>query len=360
MAVEAHDLQRGAANLLENCAGTRAGDRLLIVHEPSGLDYYDAGMVEAVAAYGRSLGSLVRLVETPFDPDAEALPEALEGELRDADQTVFLARIGDQIRFSDLGQDRRVVVSYALSRALLASRFGTADYNSFVALKTAIDRMIAGSEEIVVTCPAGTAFRGRAPANHGAAGDVSIRRFPMLVFTPVLADEFAGKVALPGFLVGTGSKYYEPYACRFGGQVFARFEAGRITGFDGAASDVQKAQNHYRFVAGKYGIDTTFVHSWHAGIHPGSQYDRRVEDSYERWSGAAFGNPRILHFHTCGAYAPGEISWNIIDPTVSIDGIRVWENGRLVVEQVPGGAALLDQDAGMRAAFNAPAQGIGF
>lgn len=353
------DIEAGALNLLKNCAGTKTGDRLLVIHEPPALDYYDQGMVEMVADCGRAMGADVRVLEAPFDPDASRLPDDLEVEMKSADQTVFLARIGDQIRFSDIGRHHQVVVSYALSRALLGCRFGTADYDSFVALKDAIDAMLANSSSVEVTCPSGTRFSGSAPADHASSEDVSIRRFPMLVFTPVPADDFSGKAAMPGFLVGTGSKYYEPLLKAFDGQLLAHFEAGRITGFEGSAEDVRRAEDHYRFVAERYGIDSGFVHSWHAGMHPGCHYDKRLDDDPGRWSGSAFGNPRILHFHTCGAYAPGEISWNIIDPTVSIDGVKVWENGTLFPERIPGGRALMDADPSIRAAFEHPSREIG-
>lgn len=353
------DIDKGAQNLLKNCAGTTAGDRLLVIHEPPALDYYDQGMVDMVAKCGRSMGADVRVLEAPFDPDASRLPDDLAAEMKTADQTVFLARIGDQIRFSDIGRHHQVVVSYALSRALLGCRFGTADYGSFVALKDAIDAMLAKSSAIEVTCPSGTRFSGSVPADHASSEDVSIRRFPMLVFTPVPADDFSGTAAMPGFLVGTGSKYYEPLLKSFDGQLLAHFENGRITGFEGSAEDVRRAEDHYRFVAERYGIDSGFVHSWHAGMHPGCHYDKRLEDDPGRWSGSAFGNPRILHFHTCGAYAPGEISWNIIDPTVSVDGVKVWENGTLFPERIPGGRAILDADPSIRAAFEHPSREIG-
>ena len=48
-----------------------------------------------------------------------------------------------------------------------------------------------------------------------------------------------------------------------------------------------------------------------------------------RWAQTVFANPRVLHFHTCGTGPPGEICWMVIDPTVTIDGVALWENGRL-------------------------------
>jgi len=42
-----------------------------------------------------------------------------------------------------------------------------------------------------------------------------------------------------------------------------------------------------------------------------------------------FGSPRHLHFHTCGAYAPGEITWAVLDANVSFDGREYWRDGTL-------------------------------
>ncbi len=114
-----------------------------------------------------------------------------------------------------------------------------------------------------------------------------------------------------------------------------------------------RAEAQYAHVAGLYGIDGGIVHSWHAGIHPGCAFAGSAHDSYERWSGSAFGNPRILHFHTCGAYAPGEICWNIVDPTVVVDGAVIWDAGRIRLDAVPGAAAILERHPRPRRAVRA-------
>ncbi len=75
---------------------------------------------------------------------------------------------------------------------------------------------------------------------------------------------------------------------------------------------------------------------------------------------AAIGNPRILHFHTCGAYAPGEISWNVIDPTIMIDGVTYWERGVCHAERLPDGPAILDKYPCAAALFEHPDWDIGF
>ena len=81
--------------------------------------------------------------------------------------------------------------------------------------------------------------------------------------------------------------------------------------------------------------------------------------NYERWSGGAFGNPRLLHFHTCGAYAPGEICWNIVDPTITIDGRIIWKHGRIAADELPAMREILQRFPEVGTLFQAPAQDIG-
>ena len=64
---------------------------------------------------------------------------------------------------------------------------------------------------------------------------------------------------------------------------------------------------------------------------PVQTYAKPAADDPDRWSNNVFTNPRFLHIHTCGAYAPGEICWMVQDPTVSVDGRDLWRQGRLNV-----------------------------
>ncbi|MGI9482391.1 MAG: hypothetical protein ACR2OR_08545 [Hyphomicrobiales bacterium] len=352
-------MNQGAQNLLQNCARLREGDRVLILHEPAGLTYYDASITAGIADCAREMGVEARIEEVPFEASVHGFSKTVRSWMAGADKTIFLARIGDQLRFSDLAEGAEAIVSYALSEKMLASPFATAHYDAFYELKRCIDVMMAEAEEVEVTCPRGTSFSG-AGQRQVVEEDVRIRRFPISVHIPQSATQFSGQAALPGFLVGTGSRYYDPYFVEFDGLVMAHFEAGRISGFEGPDESVKAVKAHYDYVAGLFDIDRDFIHSWHAGMHPGCAFDMPIGDSYDRWTGSAFGNPRLLHFHTCGAYAPGEISWNIVDPTVTIDGVAVWEEGVLHGARVPGGAAILDAYPCARAAFENPARYIGF
>ena len=351
-------LRAAAENLFFGCGGLQGGDRVLILHETPGQGYYDDALAGRLATVARDLGLSASLVEVGFDREAESLPKPVIESMRAVDLTVFLARVGDQLRFQAFPEGTRAVVSYALDTASFASSFGTAPYAGFLALKGVVEEALASAEEITIRCQAGTDVRGSGSA-CAPASDVEILRFPMLMPCPVLAAGFSGRVALSGFLAGTGSRYYDPFAVEFEGPVSALFKDGRLTGFDGAPADVALANDHYDHVANRFAIDRDFVHSWHAGIHPACVFPGRASDCYMRWSGSAFGNPRLLHFHTCGAYAPGEICWNVVDPTITLDGVAVWESGRLHPERVPGGASILADHPDIAALFRNPSRQIG-
>ncbi|MEM6467687.1 MAG: hypothetical protein AAF679_14470, partial [Pseudomonadota bacterium] len=287
------------------------------------------------------------------------LPNALQKAMADADVTLFLARLGDQLRFSEMPQGAVVLNSYTLNPTLLTSAFSTARIEAFVALKEEVDQALCAADEIEITCPEGTNVRGVAKSTHPQA-QTSLKRFPLSVFSPVSAATFSGRVALCGFLTGTGSRYYDDYTTWFQGKVLAHFTHGRLEGFEGTPGDVARAEAQYDRVSDLFGIDRNAVHSWHAGLHPGCGFAWDVRVATELWGGAAFGNPRILHFHTCGAYAPGEISWNVVDPSILVDGLPVWERGRFHPERLSKGAVILAEYPCARAAFDHPDRRIGW
>ena len=350
--------ERGARNLLENCAKAEPGDRLLIAFEPPEYGYFDSAAVGVVVRAAQSLGLSVDAVDVGFNPQNPHLPSDLLKRFEAADIILFLARLGDQLRFSDMPQGKKIIVSFALNQELFGSGFANGHHDAFLHIKSEINTVLDQAKDVRITCPLGTDVQGRPEMNLDPSGDTTILRFPMSVHTPTPAHTFSGRVAMT-FLTGTGSKYYDDYNIEFDEPVFAIMEVGRLTHFEGAPKDVARAEAQYDRVASMFGIDRNFVHSWHAGIHPGCVYPWDMRENYERWGGSAFGNPRILHFHTCGSYAPGEISWNVFDPSIAIDGIMYWENGYFHAERLPAGADILRTYPCVAALFERPELDIG-
>lgn len=352
-------MQDAVANMAFGCAGARPGARLLVLHEPAAEDHYEPGLCEEVQAAAGALGLVVERREIAFSPEpADPPPPVLEA-MEAAHHILYLARLGDQMRFRPLPHAGKSIVSYAVTRAAMAGPFGTVPHAAMLALKEAVNAAMRAAREIRVTCPLGSDFAGRIAPEAGPLPDVGILRFPMAVFAPVPMEGFAGRVALARFLVGTGSRYYEPFVHPIDGTVTVRFEGTRITGYDGPAETVAGIRAHLAALAARYGLDADFVHSWHAGIHPGCAYEGAMADNPGRWTGSAFGNPRLLHVHTCGAYAPGEVCWNLLDPTITLDGVAVWQQGGLHPDRIPGGAEILDTWPDLRALFAAPARAVG-
>ena len=346
----------GARNLLLTCAKAEVGQSLLIAYEPARLGYFDDRVVDCVAREARELGLHVRLFDVGFAPETPHLCTQLQKQMAHADIVIFFARLGDQLRFCDMPRNKTIITCFAATEELLASGFGTGDYGAFTTLKAAVDEAFTRAREVRLTCPNGTDVRGT-PRMDGT--ETSLKRFPLSVFAPVPAHTFSGRVALAGFLTGTGSRYYEPYNLDFEGTLFAHLEAGRLTHFTGCPHVVARADAHYDAVARRYGLDRNAVHSWHAGIHPGCGFPWQMSQHPERWGGTAFGNPRIAHFHTCGAQAPGEISWNVIDPTITLDGVQVWEDGTLYPQRLHGGEDLLRRHGDLAKMFKSPDRAIG-
>jgi len=350
-------LHAGIENMLRRCAGLVPGQSMLIVTEPADGGYYDPELAPEVARTAAAMGVRVTLLELPFSPVATPPAPEIMAQIRDADAAVFLSRRGDQLRFEPVMAEAAPVICYALDRGMMASAFGRVDHRGLVALMECLNRAFANAARIRVTCPLGTDFEGPGAQFPHATGEVTIRRFPLSVFKPVPAGAYFGTLALAGFVPGSGRTYYSPHHLPLKGVLRVAFEGTRITGFDGP--DAPQAIAHFAQVGRLLGVDPMLLHSWHAGIHPGCAYARPASDNPARWSGAAFGNPRVLHFHACGDYAPGEVSLNVIDPTILLDDVPVWERGRLYPARVPGGAAVLAEYPCLAAAFADPAQDIG-
>ena len=75
------------------------------------------------------------------------------------------------------------------------------------------------------------------------------------------------------------------------------------------------------------------------------------QDDLSLWGETLFTSPQYLHFHTCGQYPPGEISWMVESPTLALEGRNLYENGRIKVEEFEAFSPCLDQHPELRALF---------
>ena len=350
--------EEGAQNLLVNCAKANAGEKLLLICEDHTLGWYDREIANIIDGCARNLGlSVSRLdVGAPDNEKSAKLTDTMSAY----DLSIFLSRIGDQDRFSVKNAPSRTVMSYARDLRQLSSAYGCTHHQALVRLKSAVDTLILSSSSLRITCPLGTNMEGRITHQKShEPTDVSVERFPLGVAQPVLCNNFSGRVALTRFLTPTGSSVYQPTTLSIPSIVYAKVEKGQIVRFNGNKETVTKVHKHYDHVAKLFGIDGSIVHSFHAGIHPGASYQHSASDDPDRWSNNVFTNPRFLHFHTCGAYAPGEICWMVLNPTINIDGDNLWEHGQLMAERFQKTRACLDEWPELISLFKNPSNEIG-
>ena len=325
------DCRSGALNLLQNCAELTEGESLLVVREDPELGWYDAKAAQTVIEVAQELGASVSVYQSEQISNTE--DSALNQLRATHDCTVFFARAGDRQRFSP-GQ--RNVMCYARDAEMLAGAYGTTHHAAMLSLKRAIDEIVHSARTIEISCPMGTDFKGEIPKpgnplSESELNDVGILRFPQGIHSPVSTQYFTGQIALSNYVTSTGSAHYQPDNLPLEDVVLAQVADGKINEFTGKRTDVKRLREHYRCVSNLLGLNPEIVHSWHAGIHPGCYYPASIHENPDRWANNVFTNPGILHFHTCGDEPPGEIAWNIENPTITIGGRPLWNQGRLHV-----------------------------
>ena len=335
------DPARGADNLLIHCAGVRAGDSVLVVREPVGAGHYEDSLPDFIAQRARLLGAAVTILAEPLGLGPEDCPEAVIAAMAGADHTIFLSRIGDQIRFQPLPGAGSKTMVYALDAEHLGSLFATLPY---ALLETLHDRLVdrlaeAGAyrirdddgSELVMTLE---------PRRERRANSFTVKNFPVMVIPPISAAGLSGRLKLTHALTSTYIHVYEESVLPLTSPVWLTLEDGAIIGFEGEPALVAEVRAQFERVAGLLGGEALRVNSWHVGINPGVFFSKPALSDIDRWSAVAFGSPRYTHFHMCGS-APGDICGQMFDPVIAFDDEVVWDRGRLLFFDRPENQSLL-------------------
>jgi len=321
---------RGADNLIDSCLGQINGKTIGLIAERPELGWYDAAIADMLEERITDRGGICRRLASNGPANAtDPRITALESEV---DALVFLCRSGDQGRFERKAEGKPVVMCYARNAAMLASPFGRIPHDNMVRLKKEIDRLCMEAEQIEVTCPLGTYLVGSVAAPpHEQEGlpEVGIKRFPMSVPQPLICAGFAGKVVVRGNLTTTGSRVYEPAVLNLEDALTITLDGHVMSSIEGSKADQERFHQHYYHVAETFGLEPFYVHSFHAGIHPGLEREKVAASDADYWANTVFGSPHYLHFHTCGVTPPGEICWMIAEPTIRLDGVALWQDGLL-------------------------------
>ncbi len=112
------ELEPGTRNLLENCAGARPGDKVLLVGEQGENLYFEPELCHDVALIAESLGMQPTVILAEPVNNAAEFPDKVRREMEIADQIIFFSRLGDQVRFALNADNKKTVMTYTLDRSL--------------------------------------------------------------------------------------------------------------------------------------------------------------------------------------------------------------------------------------------------
>jgi hypothetical protein len=327
------DPQAGARNLLVNCVGVGSGDRVLIITEPEQLNHYHPAVAVCIAEQARVLGARTKVMVTEPGAGPEDVPSSLMEEIAQASHTIFLNRIGDQLRFAPLPGDGTKTVCYTLDLDYLGSAFAVSPYHVWEKFQQTLTARIAHATRYSIRCPLGTDLTAKSAgsvAEISSKTDFTVKNFPMMIVPPVSAKHLSGKLVLSHTLTSTGIHGYDEDILPLESTVELTLDHGRITAFAGAPELVARVQAQFERVASLFGGSSFVVNSWHAGINPFTWFLPPALSNIDRWSALSFGSPRYAHFHMCGS-APGDICGQVFDATITFDDEVIWNRGQLAV-----------------------------
>ncbi len=341
------DPKAGAKSLIEDAIGAKFGESLAIVAEDPGLGIYDAMVPECVSEVAGELGISTKIIPVGDHAGLENMPAEVSSALDTFDHVLFHSRLGDTLRFSDIPGQASKTMSYALDLSILGGPSCTVPHRVMEEIRTAYNHIADTAETWHITCANGTDLSGTqdvARVARGEAEDFTVTRYPVCAPRPLPCNTANGVVAFTHWLMASGNLQYENDELLLPEPILGHVKNGRIQGFDGPASLVTQIEQHYKRVGEALNLDPWIFHSWHAGINPGASYPVKGSRNIERWGKVAFANPRYLHFHTCGDYAPGEIAWSMFDANVTFDGVQIWDKGELLFLNGPEVRGILDRN----------------
>ena len=326
------NLKKGALNLILNCAELSPQQKVLIVAENEKFGWYDKFVARIVKKYCTELEITANLlkIEEPTEENSYKI-QKLSSKY---DCIIYFSRLGDLKRFENV-HSCKVVMSYARNIKMLASQFGTTNYKIHLDFKKCIDEIFINTKKLKISCPSGTDVTGNCYKIFSDNNDVTIKRFPMVVHSPISATLLSGVVVVEKFLTSSGSSFYSPSNIKLNEKVKFYIKDGFIQSVIGNEKDVHNVRSHYDYVSNKFKIKRDIVHSLHSGIHNGLLSESIKLNNPDYWSNTVFGNPNYLHFHTCGDYAPGEICWVLKNQTILVDDVTLWKNGNILYNNFP-------------------------
>ncbi len=317
---------------------------MLIITEPADASDYDPQVSDALARHAEELGAEAQILEARLASGPDDIPDEVLNGMQHAEHTLFLSRLGDQIRFSPAHGAGTKTVAYIRDLDYLGSLFGCTPFALFQAVRDRLLEIIQSASSYRISSSAGTELVGHVNRTNPRATitEFAVTCFPMVIYPPLNCYNLTGTLVLERFLMSTSVHDYESSVLLLDEPVKLHIDNSVIVGFSGARDLVGQVEAHYHRVAEHFGGDPMAVHSWHTGIYPATYHSGHWQHHTASWGEITFASPRYTHFHTCGD-DPGNIATATFDATIEFDDELMWEAGVPVFLDRPEMKALLHE-----------------
>ena len=192
------------------CMEVERGDTLLIITEAPEQSYYDPRVADAVAERATQLGVQTRVLQARLANGPDDVPAEVSCAMQGADHTLFLSRLGDQIRFSDDHGAGRKTISYTRDLEYLGSLFGCTPFRLFQDVHDRLLDIIKSAGQYRITAPSGTDLVGEVGKGETRAKvtPFTVTGFPVVVYPPLSCVCLNGRLVLERFLMSTSVNDY--------------------------------------------------------------------------------------------------------------------------------------------------------
>lgn len=333
------EVSMSARNLFFQCAELALGARILIVGEKNDAPFFAPETCVNLAAEARTLGLNVDL--RLADAKAPSIPPDIVEAMHDVDATFFFSRLGGRARFDVPDVPGVIVNCYCETPAHMESPFAEVDYDIQTAIHEALVNKISKARSYRITAACGTDLTGTIPAvRSDALVDFALKIFPLMIFPPLMCNDFEGTLVIDHFVTSSATRIYEDSILMLDTPLRAHIQDGRIEDIEGPTPLLEQLKEQMKRAAALTGGDPMQINSWHTGINPNTFTTTVARDDPDRWGAIAFGSPRYTHFHAAG-HTPGDIAFSLLDATITFDGVAFWKNGQFVFLDLPDVARLI-------------------
>jgi hypothetical protein len=321
------ELEAGVQNCVKDCGEVRRGQKVFVVSEAGAADVQVA---EAVAQCARDQGGRVEVVwgskipkDRPDDIPVDVLRAYSEADVLFSHYP-SLKREALHRHFPS--EKRTRVPNRARRVELMSSQWAAFPYSVQRAMALSVDALSAPGNGWCITSENGTDVRGTFGSRESTVaqayfieeeGGRARRNFPGGVHSPVVAMATEG-IIVADHIAGFGS--------------MNRNNPLTLELNDGRVVSVKGGDDEGKMLAAMNKTDG-FIDSWHAGVNPMTVVPYARTENPVEWYSYSHCSPMIVHFHVGRSHAP--IDAACFRQSITIDGLTVFENGRLMLWDHP-------------------------